>query len=808
MAGPARAQLIDDIDPRMQGDQETVRIRFNAAVRYLQIVPSQAADLYTLRFEVLSEDGAAQRQIVDESRRVPSIDGMPEVRISLVADPTGQVRQLAIRLSRALPMQARQGPNARSIDLQLRRPAPSVGRDAAPSSAARLPAPGKFALRLQSVRPQDRDQILPVPRELQSLEVDAGETIEDGERRLAVTVGPFDTLEQAQSALNVALPRFPQARIIDLSAPKAAPSIATAAPAAKAADVAPKIDTVVERPGDGGAPDATQPVVERKAAALMAAATQAMAAKDAEAAVGQLNELLKLPPNAQSMAAQELIGNAWEMAGSPARARTEYGLYMRLYPTGDGAVRVAQRLAALGAPTPAPAGASGVLLAAPRAPATSYSGSIAQYYYGGRARSDSLVNIASGIDQATISRTTESAIVTSLDLSARYAGVDSETRAVVRGSGATSLLAGSHSSSSIGSMYVEYRRLGQGLAVRAGRQSPISGGLLGLFDGVSLAYPMGHGLKLDVMGGVPASPLVSVPGERLVGVVLEADTITPNVGGNFYLLDQATQGITNRRPVGAELRYSAERWSVNSLVDYDTVFRSLNAVSLHGSFQAGRQTTVTLLFDARRAPSLQLTNALISSGAASLQTLLQTQTLEQVRRDAVNTSAIARQMLLSVSRPLNPRWQLAMDLRYSEIGALPQVGDFLATPATGAQYSYSAQLTGTNLYSSRDINNFNLSVVSTPFFNGVQFAYNNLTGMRARHELTIEPSIRVYVQRDKQDDTRLLRVGPGMRLSYRASQAGSLLGELLYELSRTDGATNHDHTDSVFFYVGYRYELF
>jgi hypothetical protein len=161
-----------------------------------------------------------------------------------------------------------------------------------------------------------------------------------------------------------------------------------------------------------------------------------------------------------------------------------------------------------------------------------------------------------------------------------------------------------------------------------------------------------------------------------------------------------------------------------------------------------------------------------------------------------------------VSRPIDQRWQMSADLRYSAVGALPAVGDFEATAATGAQYSVSAQLTGTNLYSSRDINNLNLNLITTPFFKGVQVSYNNLTGLSYHdHELTLEPSARIYTQRDKQD-VRLLRLGPGIRLTFRQSRRLSLLTELLYEISRTDGPTNHDNSHSVFFYIGYRYELF
>jgi hypothetical protein len=179
-----------------------------------------------------------------------------------------------------------------------------------------------------------------------------------------------------------------------------------------------------------------------------------------------------------------------------------------------------------------------------------------------------------------------------------------------------------------------------------------------------------------------------------------------------------------------------------------------------------------------------------------------------VRADALAVTADAKQALISLSRPLGEKWQVAVDMRYSEIGALPAIEGtvFEATPATGGQYTYSAQLTGNNLYSPRDINNFNASVMNTPTFKGFQFAYNNLTGLRD-NDLSVEPSFRYYTQKDNVG-VKLTRLTPGIRLSYRISRRLSVLGETVVERSTTAGPVNHDRSQSVFFYMGYRYELF
>lgn len=550
--------------------------------------------------------------------------------------------------------------------------------------------------------------------------------------------------------------------------------------------------------------------VETPALEMMATARQALAAGKNQDAIDILNKLLLLPPNSTTQDGQELIGLAWERQGDLSRAKMEYDLYLKLFPEGEGAQRVGQRLASMGEAPARPAATTGTVASAPvpaKETGIRYNGNISQFYFGGKARSQSLVNLTAGIDQSTLTRTTESALVTNVDLGGRYNMDSGDVRFALRGTGSKNLTASSKNTSLLNAAYVDYRHTSSGLAVRVGRQSPINGGLLGMFDGVSLSYPVRQGLRLDVMGGVPANPLLSAPAERLFAAMLEVDSLIEHVSGDLYLINQTTEGITNRRSIGTEVRFTHERGSMYGLLDYDHLFRTVNAVTVQGSLQGSGQTTYTLLVDSRKAPTLQLTNALISTGAVSLKTLLQMSTLAEVQSMAQSTSAQARQFLFSVSRPLTEKWQLSGDVRYSDIGALPAVGNFEATPATGAQYGLTMQLTGSNLYSKRDISNVNLSVLKTPFFRGVQIAYNNLTGMGQDNKLTLEPSIRLYGQRDQQG-ARLTRVTPGVRASYHYSKRLNLMAEGMLEHSVTQGVTNNDTTDSVFFYAGFRYDLF
>ncbi len=774
---PAQAQTIDDIGLLSQGGERgantpgqgrVVRLRFNATVRFVDQRPSATAapsDRYVVRFDLLNADDTVLRQSAEEFRKLAASAGVPAIAFSYSPSLGRRTREISLQLEAPLALRVRQGPDTRSLEIVL----PAVV--AAPQTSGKPATAG-------------------------------------------AAVG---------GAVGAAA-----------SAPGAAAAPAGSVPAAATAAAA----------GPAPAPEAQaslQPDVENEASEkLRRAQAVLLATGPVDEALSLLNDILKLPPNLQSQAAQELIGQAWDRAGSPVRAKAEYQLYLRLYPGTDGAARVSQKLAAMGVgagpgvvaagatgasagagatqagtsgPTPnatdtGPAGiAAGAVGSGPKA----FSGSIAQYYYGGKAKSRSLVNIAAGIDQATLSRSTESSIVTSLDLAAQIP-VDegSEARAVVRGTGGKNLLQGGHSSRSISSAYLDYRRGGfDGLALRVGRQSPISGGLLGLFDGVSAMVPLTPGVKLDLMGGVPANTLVSAAREKLVAAVLEVDGLVERMGGSLYLMNQTTEGITNRQALGGELRYAGERWSLSTLLDYEMRFKALNALSLHGSMQLANDLTLTALVDQRRAPMLQLTDALISSGGTSLRALLETKTRAELQEAALGTSAQARQFMLSLAYTLSRQWQASTDLRYSAIGALPAIpgeAGFEATPATGGQVTWSAQAVGTNLYSKHDINNFGVSVTRTPSFRGMQFSYNNLGSFGEGGIMTLEPSIRLYTQ---SGESKLTRWGPALRSTYKFSRRASLMAEVLVESSRGQSAqSNSDNTQSSFFYVGYRYELF
>jgi hypothetical protein len=687
----AAAQTVDTMEWVKSTDEQVLRITFTANVHYLRQTPNSdsSTDLSQLSFQIVAADESVLTQVVEEGKHLAAGANTPSVDLTYVPQPAMSTKVLTLRLGDKALTQARQGRDARSIEVVL----------VNAQTSAPLPA-----------------MVTPVATSTAAEVVEQGRTM----------------LEQGQQALQ-------EHRYQD--------------------------------------------------------------------AVDAFNRALMLPPNPSSQATQEAIGQAWEGLNKPDKARLEYQLYLKLYPTGPDTERVAKRLENL-TPTAVPA-ALAQAGAKPEKSRYSATGSISQYYYGGNTKTESLVNIASGVDQNTLNLTTQSVLVSSWDATARYEGDGSQTKLVMRGSHSDNLADSSTMTTAtqglISAAYMDYHHDASGLSVRAGRQSAIGGAMFGLFDGVSASMPFGEGYKADAMLGVPANTLINAPQQVLMGAMIEADNLIPHWGGNVSLVQQNTEGIVDRQAIGLDARYFGDEVSMYSQIDYDINLNVLNAVTVQGSMQGPWDTTLTMMVDDRKAPTLQVSDALIGSNFQSLSQMVAAQGLSNVQSSALGTAAEAKQAMVSVSRALAPKWQGSVDLRYSDVSALPAIGNFQATPATGAQYNVSVQVTGSNLYSARDINGFNISYITSDLMQGTQLAYNNLTGIWGSAG-SLEPSIRYYTQTDN-TDTRLVRISPGLRLSYKLSPRASLMGETIYEMSQTDGPTNHETSSSVYFYVGYRYDF-
>jgi len=191
----------------------------------------------------------------------------------------------------------------------------------------------------------------------------------------------------------------------------------------------------------------------RQGFALMTDARAALAAKKHDAAIEALNKLLLLPPNDYTEVAQEWVGVARERAGQFDKAKTEYDLYLNLYPQGEGVPRVMQRLAGLGGKESGP----GIVEAVEKKQAARWStfGGITSRYYTSRSKVDSTTIFNNVSDTQSLSLTDQSMLITTEDVSGRYVTDEYDGRLVFRGSQTKNFLDDQSGQNRVSALYGE-----------------------------------------------------------------------------------------------------------------------------------------------------------------------------------------------------------------------------------------------------------------------------------------------------------------------------------------------------------------
>ena len=553
------------------------------------------------------------------------------------------------------------------------------------------------------------------------------------------------------------------------------------------------------------------PEVEREAEEHMRSAKAALAQGATATALAEFNRLLNLPPNAHSEEAQAKIGEVREQLGDVAKARVEYELYLKIYPDGAFAPRVRERLAALaGAAAPpatgAPAAAAGP--APERTPPFTTWGSMSQFYYGGKSKIktkttlvDSATN-ATTIDTADLDAVDQSQLITTADANARWRSNGWDSRLVFRDAYTWSFLKDVANENRLSALYGETRHVESNALLRVGRQIGVSGGVLGRFDGVAGSWGPKPDWRVSAVVGKP----VDVPDgvhPTFAGASVDVDNIFRGTNASLYAIGQRVAGATDRIGLGTEIRYFDAQRTAYGIIDYDPLFRALNIASAQATFLFTSGTTLNLLADYRRTPTLQLSNVTAPEQTSDLDGLIALYGVDALRAEAKAFTPISKVYLVGVTHPLTPMWQLGFDFRVSSLSGTPATAIVPATPGTdGNVYTYTLQAIGNGLTRYSDIIVVNASVLRGSLLDawlaGVDYRFVPIA------LLTLEPSIKFYRQKDSQG-TRLDRWSPGIRFIYQMRDRFSIEGEYSAEKTRTRSDIIDDDTLHHFFYIGWRW---
>jgi tetratricopeptide (TPR) repeat protein len=556
-----------------------------------------------------------------------------------------------------------------------------------------------------------------------------------------------------------------------------------------------------------GAPATVTPAeVDAQAVEALTLARQALAENRYVAAIDYLNRVLNLPPTSAAQEAQELIGRARELNGELAKARAEYELYLKLYPSTPGAARVKQRLVSMG--TSLPSNRAAPAKSGPVKPEYSYFGSISSYYYHGSSKYDATLappQPGLGFDQISLTGTDQSSIVTNIDLNGRLRGGDWDHRLVFRDTNSASFLSGQKSYNRVNNAYAESLNKSVDFFSRLGRQSSPGYGVLGRFDGAWLRYGFNARGKFNLVAGVPVE-FYPAPRKQFVGGAFDLGPFAERWSGNVFFIEQRVDGYSDRRATGSEVRYLDPVKNGFALLDYDTTNKSLNTALVQGNWQVREGTSVNVLYDRRRSPSLQLTNSLYALPLPTIQENIDSGiTVDELRNVARVVTPISTQFSVGVTHQYSPAWQFGGDIKFADVSGTDAIGTQPAQQGTGKVIVYGLQAIRTGFLTINDIVVASTNILRGKSYNGESYQVSHV--LLVQEKWRVESTFKYYHQTDIRDNV-LDRFSPSIRISYRWFDRLNIEGEAGAERTKTQGPLQSEVTMRQYYNFGMRYDFF
>ncbi len=798
----ARADVIDNIELDDSVTPPVIQVNFTLPLRYINHTPTDAGDELHIQLERLpvggvldsSPDRSLQPITFEASRRIPLRDASYEQR-----DAGRGV--LTLRFRRTVRFRVQAGADRRHLVVSIV-PTPADRRFSAPraaptrpgSAAARpLPDSGSYVINLESnARPVPAPELAFLSNRERYLVYQTRFPI-DGRIWYRTRLGFFRTRQAALRLLAQLKDRYPRAWVTVASrdeihaaltgATAKAPATATARPRPKAPrHRVPDIQPSLPR------------VSNEKIEALMEQARKAVAEEHYGRAIQLYTKVLRYPDHPYRQQALEYLAVTREKKGQFAHAIREYERYLSLYPEGEAAARVRQRLAGLTTAARAPLPATGRRRRAGRAKPWDVYGGISQFYRR---------------DQSTLDNNdelvTQSSLSTDLDITARRRGDDLDVQTRFTGSYLHDFLNdGPGDESSVSSLYLDATHKRYGLSLRLGRQSHNTDGVLGRFDGLLLAYRLTDWLTLKALGGYPVlSTRDSLHTNRtLYGVSMDLGTFANTLDFNAFFVEQQVDGILDRRAVGGEARYFDPVRSLLGFVDYDLSYDSLNTLIVLGTWTLPDRTTLNATLDYRNSPILTTTNALQGQTVTTIDKLLDSFTEDEVRALAEDRTAESTTVTLGATHPLSQRLQVSGDITLSRLGDTKASGGVAAQPGTDNDFFYNFQLIGSSLIKAGDIAILGLRYADTSTSKTTSLSLN--TRYPFTRDWRINPRLRVDYRKNSTDDSTQWIGAPSLRMDYRWRRRYRFEAEGGGEWSSRELTTDSQHTSSWFFSLGYR----
>lgn len=535
--------------------------------------------------------------------------------------------------------------------------------------------------------------------------------------------------------------------------------------------------------------------INKQAFELMNKGRDALAAKNNDAAMDAFNKLLLLPPNDYTQDAQEWVGVARERAGQIDKAKIEFDLYLRLYPQGEGVARVARRIDILSGKGADSTPDKMIVEEKKKNNARWLSyGSVTSRYYSGNSTIDSTYVFNNTTTTSNQSLVDQSMLISTVNASERYLSDDYDGRLVFSDVSMKNFQTNHPSQNRLNAFYGEIKGRSSDYLVRVGRQSPMGAGVQSRFDGINAGYGDAQSFRVNAVAGKAVDYYLTTK-PSFVGASVDSGPLS------VYLVNQSIEGVVDRRAVGAEFRQFKDKQSIYGMVDYDTYFKTTNIAQVMGSTSMPGYNLNYLISHQR---PITIRNALSGAATSSVASLMQTLTLDALRKQALSRTATTNmgQIGASMPLPLKKNWQVSANLRVSNTTG-QMVSDTVYLPGRGLEKGIYTQLIGSNQLRDGDSWSAGLGVNFGQARGSSIYLYNH-TPFNSRIMLDTSLS---YSNYSDQLGGKTKRTAPMLRGSYQLRDSLYIDADAGLEWMNYSGPTQTTKTTRYSYSLGFRWDF-
>lgn len=757
------------------GNDGRLVIQFYSPMGYVSHFPAKKGNTLKLRMKELFPNpqniSALSEQLV-----VPKIKTNPVEEINYEQE-VRQTGILTIRFNRTVNFEIKMSRDRKSLAITLKN-IKTEDRQAAkpPSVSTGLPI---YSLNLKSSSSPIDVKNQAALRKYGKYDIYVTETTTKWKTVYTLHVGYFYSPSAAKANLKVLKAFYPQGWVGKIKPDRR--------DTAQAWFYKQKLARIKKRPKTGK-PEKLDILIER--------GRQAMLDKNYKQAIRLFTRILQLATGDDKKEAKELLGVAREHNGQFAHAKAEYKEYLKLYPEGEDAERVKQRLL-------------GLLTARSRAkdklkqkvargvePKWDFFGSMFQFYRNQRIATDTTDSIE-----------TDSSLSTDILLAGRKRGLDYNQRFNVSASHRYDFLATTDNSDGrVSTFYYEISKRDDNYGGRIGRQTHSSDGVLGRFDGIILNKRIGTDKKINFLAGYPVelSTTDGVDTDRqFYALSFDFDALYLDTDFKFYYIQQDNEGFTDRNAVGVQLKYIDESSSYFATIDYDVFFSELSQATVIANWRNKANSSLTVVADHRRSPLLTTNNALIGQTVTNLTDLRLTFTEDQIYQLAKDRSSTYDAITVSASTFLSERYQLNGDITFSSLDGTVASGGVAATQGTGTESFYNVGLVINNFFTDNDITIFGARYSDASTSDVIQLNFSS--NFNLNRKWRVNPRL-VLDSRDNASGSSRTTIKPRILVHYRPSRTFKYEFDMGYEDAETEGTFTTSET-SLYVFFGYIYDF-